>query len=121
MDGPVVAATNTNGLVTSPSSTSLLPAFNPHTLVDYLTEVLSITLGATKRDLEANGSILSEARRSETLSKCSRFAAEPIVALYASKDVLEREHPEDATCTLFVICLFVLRSELLTCFSSGYC
>lgn len=108
MDGPVVAATNTTSLTTSPSSTSLLPAFSPIVLVDYLTEVLSITLGATKRDLEVNGSILSDARYSETLSKCSRFAAEPIVALYASKDVLEREHPEDVICTLFVAHLFVL-------------
>lgn len=108
MDGPVVAATNTTSLATPPSSTSLLPAFNPITLVEYLTEVLSITLGATKRDLEANGSILSDVRYSETLSKCSRFAAEPIVALYASKDVLEREHPEDVTCTLSVAHLFVL-------------
>lgn len=105
----MVAATNTTSLATSPSNTTLLLAFNPITLVDYLTEVLFITLGATKRDLEANGSILSEVRYSETLSKCSRFAAEPIVALYASKDVLEKEHSsEDVTCALFVARLFVL-------------
>lgn len=101
MDGPVVA-TNGTSMATSPSTQSLLPAFNPIILVDYLTEVLFITLGASKRDLEANGSILSETRYSETLSKCSRFAAEPIVALYASKDVLEKESSlEDTTCMLF--------------------
>lgn len=107
MDGPVVAASNGISSAVTPSSSSLLPALNPIILVDYLTEVLSITLGATKRDLETNGSILSEARYSETLSKCSRFAAEPIVALYASKDVLEKESStEDATC-MFVGRLFI--------------
>lgn len=119
----MIPNTNTS-LAISSSSISLLPAFSPTTLVEYLTQVLFITLGASKRDLETDGSILSEARYSETLSKCSRFAAEPIVALYASKDVLEREHsPEDATRTLFILlaCLFVLRPGLLMCFSSGYC
>jgi dynein heavy chain 1 len=109
MEGPVMPAANNTNLVSSPSpsSSSLLPAFNPSDLVDHLTKVLSITLGATEQDLKANGSILSEARYLETLSKCSRFAAEPIVALYASKDVLEKEPPpEDVTRMLIVVCLF---------------
>lgn len=102
-------ASNTT-LATSSSTTSLLPAFSPILLIDYLTEVLSATLGASKRDLESNGSILSDPRYSETLSKCSRFAAEPIVALYASKDVLEKEpSPDDVSC-MFVSTPYITSS-----------
>ena len=90
-----------NNLATSPSAsaTILLPTLNPDLLVDYLTQVLSVTVGATERELRAAGSLLSKARASDTRQKCSRFAAEPIVVLYASKDVVGVEEPsEDGTC-----------------------
>jgi len=112
MDGPLVASSGNNSAVSpSASTTSLLPSLNPTLLIDYLTEVLSVTVGATKRELEAPGSLLSDSRYSETLQKCSRFAAEPIVALYASKDLVEiEESPNDVICELdcprFSLCYY---------------
>ncbi|PWW79978.1 hypothetical protein C7212DRAFT_355935 [Tuber magnatum] len=98
MDGALVASSGNNSVVSpSASTTSLLPSLNPTALVDYLTKVLSVTVGATERELEAPGSFLSDSRHSETLQKCSRFVAEPIVALYVSKDLVEIEQsPDDA-------------------------
>jgi len=116
MDGALVAFSGNNSVVSpSASTTSLLPSLNPTLLVDYLTEVLSVTVGATKRELEAPGSLLSDSRYSETLQKCSRFAAEPIVALYASKDLVEiEESSNDAICELDYPCFPLLLLSTVT-------
>jgi dynein heavy chain 1 len=61
-------------------------------VVEYLTAVLQITLGASGKDLEAAGSLLSKARYSDTVQRCTRFAAESqSAALYVLKDVVAGE------------------------------
>src|SRR6201999_2916750 len=44
---------------------------------------------SARRELEAVGSLLSKASYAESLNKCSRFAVDPQVTLYAQKDVRE--------------------------------
>lgn len=110
MENPIVSSGNNPAISPSASATILLPTLNPELLVDYLIEVLSVTVGATKRELKAPGSLLSAARASETRQKCSRFAAEPIVVLYASKDLVGVEDPSnDDTCLSNPSCLDVIK------------
>jgi dynein heavy chain 1, cytosolic len=77
----------TNGL----STPSPPPALDPQAVVQYLTEVLQVTLGASKADLEAPGSLLSKGKYSETVHRCTRFASESQLALYVQKDLLGTE------------------------------
>lgn len=81
-------------LVTSPASpstnglaTSAFPTIDPNLVVEYLASVLEITLGAQRKELESAGSLLSKARYSETVQRCTRFATESQVALYVQKDI----------------------------------
>jgi dynein heavy chain 1 len=81
-------------LVTSPASpspngvaTSAFPTIDPNLVVEHLAAVLEITLGASRKDLENVGSLLSKARFSETVQRCTRFATESQLALYVQKDV----------------------------------
>jgi dynein heavy chain 1 len=76
-----------NGL----SPPSQPPAADPSSVVQYLTEVLQSTLGALKKDLESVGSLLSKARYSDTIQRCTRFVSESQVALYVQKDLLGTE------------------------------
>ena len=64
---------------------------NPNLVVQYLVDLLGITLGASIEDLESRGSILSEPIKSDTVQRCTRFASESQVALYVQKDVLSPE------------------------------
>jgi len=78
-------------LVTSPASPNGLPhdglpAMDPAIVVDYLASVLSITLGASRSDLESSGSLLSKAAYSNTLSRCNQFLQEGKF-LYVQKDI----------------------------------
>ncbi|KAF1990825.1 hypothetical protein K402DRAFT_460233 [Aulographum hederae CBS 113979] len=82
MDGPVVIPpTGANGI----SDSNLLPSLDPQVLVDHLSNVLKITLGATQDELEAPASLLSPSKLSDTLQRCSRFASENQTALYVQK------------------------------------
>ncbi|KAH6718072.1 cytoplasmic dynein-like protein 1 heavy chain 1 [Leptodontidium sp. MPI-SDFR-AT-0119] len=80
-------------LVASPGPASPKPngtdtfTIDPSIIVDYLASVLEITLGATRKELENSGSLLSPESRIPTLQRCSRFASENQVALYVSKEV----------------------------------
>ena len=76
-----------NGAPLPPS----FPAVDPTLVVQHLTEVLQITLGALKEDLERAGSLLSKPKYSETVQRCTRFATESQTALYVQKDVVETE------------------------------
>lgn len=96
MDGPVLGPVTGS---TSPASpNALINAFNPVLLADYLREVLALTLGATKAELESVGSLFDPDRESETLARLSRYASEPVVALYASKDVVSQNGEEEVMC-----------------------
>jgi dynein heavy chain 1 len=63
------------------------PTTDPNAVVQHLIDVLQITLGALRKDLESVGSLLSKAKYSETIQRCTRFASESQVALYAQKDI----------------------------------
>lgn len=82
---------------------SLIPTYNPQLLLDYLVEVLKVTLGARDGDLQTNGSLLSGTRKGETLEKCRRFASateSSQCAIYVIKEVLQTEEPVAAgACT----------------------
>lgn len=69
-------------------STSIPATIDPDLVVRHLVDLLEVTLGASSEDLEDNGSILSESRRSDTLQRCTRFASESQVALYVQKNVV---------------------------------
>lgn len=56
-----------------------------NTLVDYLSRLLDVTLGASRNELEAQGSLLSHEHISHTIKTCTRFLSEAQVALYAQK------------------------------------
>jgi dynein heavy chain 1 len=87
----VASAGVPNG-VSAPGQASL----DSGAVVQYLTEVLQVTLGALKTDLEDAGSLLSEAKYSDTLQRCTRFAIEPQTALYVQKDLVASEESDAA-------------------------
>lgn len=66
-------------------------------VIQYLTEVLQVTLGAQRSELESAGSLLSESRYNETLQRCTRFASEAQVALYVQKDIVAVEETNGET------------------------
>ncbi|KAJ5177895.1 Dynein heavy chain domain-2 [Penicillium coprophilum] len=66
-------------------------------VIQYLTEVLQVTLGAQRSELESAGSLLSELKYNETLQRCTRFALEAQVALYVQKDIVTVEETNGET------------------------
>jgi dynein heavy chain 1 len=84
----------TNGLAAA--TAPAVAVADPYAVVRYLTDVLQVTLGASKRDLETTGSLLSKAKYSETVQKCTRFASESQVALYVQQDIFSAEEPNGA-------------------------
>lgn len=72
-----------NGVHTAPPPSTI----DPQTIVDHLIGILQITLGALRKDLESVGSLLSKSKYSETIQRCTRFASETQVVLYAQKDI----------------------------------
>lgn len=72
-------------------STSSLASIDPNLVVRHLSHVLEVTLGASRIDLEASGSLLSKSRRSDTVQRCTRFASESQVALYVRKDLISAD------------------------------
>ncbi|KAK3073664.1 dynein heavy chain, partial [Teratosphaeriaceae sp. CCFEE 6253] len=51
-------------------------------VVDYVTNVLEVTLGASREELSGPGSLLHDELLLETLSRCQRFASESQMSLY---------------------------------------
>ena len=64
---------------------------DPSVVLEHLAEVIQITLGALRKELEAVGSLLSKSKYSESLQRCARFSSESQVALYAQKDIAEHQ------------------------------
>ncbi|KAI9745692.1 MAG: Dynein heavy chain, cytoplasmic [Claussenomyces sp. TS43310] len=84
MDSLVTTASPTaNGIASNGFTTTI----DPILIVEHLAAVLEITLGATRRELESIGSLLSKPRYSDTVQRCTRFATESQVALYVQKDI----------------------------------
>ena len=69
------------------------PNINPDLIVRYLVDLLEVILGASTEDLESKGSILSEAKKSDTVQRCTRFASESQTALYVQKDTISPDPP----------------------------
>lgn len=76
-----------------PPSSPGAAIIDPNLVVQYLVDLLEITLGASTDDLEKRGSILSESKKSDTVQRCTRFASESQVALYVQKDVVSPDVP----------------------------
>ena len=83
----ILPSVTLNGL-SPPDPTS---SADPFSVLEYLSQVLQITLGAARRELEAVGSLLSTAKQADSIDRCARFASEAQVALYAQKDIVEEE------------------------------
>lgn len=77
-----------NGHVPSAATAT---AIDPDLVVRHLVDLLEITLGSSEQELKGNGSLLSEAKRSDTVQRCTRFASESQVALYVQKTLAAPE------------------------------
>lgn len=88
---PAAPGPGTNGVGTTTS----FAAIDPARVVDHLAVLLEATLGATRAELEAPGSLLSKPRYSDTLQRCNRFAVDTQVALYIQKDLSAAEGLEN--------------------------
>ncbi|KAI9803379.1 MAG: hypothetical protein M1833_000898 [Piccolia ochrophora] len=111
MEGPVVPP-GANGVASPPS----LPTIDPTLVVEHLTDLIHITLGASDTDLQNHGSLLSKLKYSDTLQRCTRFASESQVALYVQKDLVAEDgvngvDDADEPPASFV---YTLSSEILT-------
>ena len=89
-------ATPGQGVNGHPPPSSASAIIDPDIVVRHLVDLLEITLGATRDDLERKGSLLSEARKSDTVQRCTRFASESQVALYVQKTVIATDLPNGA-------------------------
>jgi len=89
-----VASTEVLNGVPTPDTAALVDS---GAVIQYLTEVLQVTLGALKSELETAGSLLSEPRYDETVQRCTRFASESQVALYVQKDIAGAEETNGET------------------------
>ncbi|PLN79159.1 dynein heavy chain [Aspergillus taichungensis] len=87
-----VAAGVPNG-VSAPTQVS---SVDSSAVIQYLVDVLQVTLGALRTELESPGSLLSDSKRSETEQRCTRFALESQVALYVQKDFVASEETNGA-------------------------
>lgn len=87
---PLATSPGANGVATTPFA-----AVDPVRVVDHLILVLGAALGATRTELEAPGSLLSETRYNDTLQRCNRFAVDTQVALYIQKDLVPTDTLED--------------------------
>lgn len=86
----------------SPNSPKGMDAFSvdPALIVEYLAKVLEVTLGATRQELEKDGSLLSSDARPHTIQRCTRFALENQVALYVTKEIASAEAVEGVSDSL---------------------
>lgn len=104
MDGSIAspAASPTNGTANG-TATSSFPIIDSLLVVEYLASVLEITLGATRKDLESFGSLLSKSKYTDTSLRCARFATESQTALYVQKDIAFVDGPENGADTTGIV------------------
>ncbi|KAL9029741.1 MAG: hypothetical protein Q9196_002047 [Gyalolechia fulgens] len=79
-----------------PPSPVAAATISPDAVINHLTDLLEITLGASPEDLENYGSLFSPSRKQDTLQRCARFASESQVALYVQKDIIDQENDNTA-------------------------
>ncbi|KAK5108990.1 hypothetical protein LTR62_007624 [Meristemomyces frigidus] len=85
MEEPIL--NGANGIaINSPTPTTISPAVDAQTIVKYLTDVLEVTLGASREELACPGSLLHEELLQDTVVRCQRFGVESQTALYVLKE-----------------------------------
>lgn len=82
--GDVLSPTAPNG-----ASAPALVEADPLNVLEHIANLIEITLGAARRELEAVGSLLSKPDRADSLEKCAKFASDSQVTLFAQKDIRE--------------------------------
>lgn len=80
-----------------PTASIAAAAISPEAVVQHLTDLLEVTLGASSDDLEGLDSLFSTSRKQDTLQRCTRFASESQVALYVQQDVTDVQDIELAS------------------------
>ncbi|KAL8769492.1 MAG: hypothetical protein Q9209_004553 [Squamulea sp. 1 TL-2023] len=84
----------TQGANGHPTASIASAMISPEAVVQHLTDLLEVTLGATPEDLEGPDSLFSTSKKQDTIQRCARFASESQVALYVQKDILFLEDLE---------------------------
>lgn len=87
---PPTASPGANGVGPPPFA-----SVDPERVIDYLTNLLEIALGATREELHAEGSFLSDSLRQDALKASSRFANDNHVSLLIQKEIAGGEITED--------------------------
>ncbi|KAI7931816.1 dynein heavy chain [Pyricularia oryzae] len=87
---PPTASPGANGVGPPPFA-----SVDPERVIDYLTNLLEIALGATREELHAEGSFLSDNLRQDALKASSRFANDNHVSLLIQKEIAGGEITED--------------------------
>lgn len=75
---------DTNGVN---GSAAALVAMDSARVVEHVAGLLEAALGATREELEAPGSLLSKARYSDTLQRCTRFTNDAQMSMFIQKDL----------------------------------
>ncbi|KAI9815391.1 MAG: hypothetical protein M1826_002067 [Phylliscum demangeonii] len=78
----------TDSMATTMVATTPVNGMHSTVLLDYLVALLQTALGASREDLESDGSLLAQRNLYETEQRCTRFATDAQVALYVNKAVL---------------------------------
>lgn len=76
-----------NGDTNGVNGSAALVAMDPTRVVEHLAGLLEAALGATREELEAPGSLLSKARYSDTLQRCTRFTNDAQMSMFIQKDL----------------------------------
>ena len=87
----------TSGANGHPTASIAPAAISPEAVVQHLTDLLEVTLGASPEDLEGPDSLFATLRKQDTLQRCTRFASESQVALYVQKDIVDIQNNDLAT------------------------
>lgn len=112
--GTPANGTGVNGAnaVNNVNGSSPLITMDPARVVEHLAQLLEAALGATREELEAPGSLLSTARYSDTLQRCTRFANDALVSMYIQKDIIATPQLENGDAESSMV---TCRSHLPTC------
>ena len=71
-----------NGFTTPSQDSAVLDS---DSLVEYLINLLNVTLGASIAALQADESLFSNSKRDETIERCNRYLTSTAIAIYAQK------------------------------------
>lgn len=107
----------TSTALPSPGSTAngvAFPTIEPERVVEHLAAICQVALGATQDDLEQVGSLLHQARYSETISRCTRFANDSQNVLYIQKDISNPSAIEPGSDPAGSLILKVLHSSTIS-------